>query len=212
MKKKKIIKMQEKKIMSLQDELSYWQDRTEIAETSGDCIDEYNDELREENRRLKEEYDRLFDEYSLYKLRVTDASTAIISLTDLLAERLADGKDYTLDDVKKVAFDKTHSVIYWSDGTKTISECDAQDMENGLYDPKIGFLISLAKKAYGSRMVNQLLKKYFPTTMPKDEIVKDTPVKESASAAESSFAKESRNEPTVSDSNAVVSSEASEQE
>lgn len=212
MKKKKIIKMQKKEIMSLQNELDYWKGRTEIAEASGDCIDEYNDELREENRRLKEEYDRLFDEYSLYKLRVTDASTAIISLTDLLAERLADGKDYTLDDVKKVAFDKTHSVIYWSDGTKTIAECDAQDMENGLYDPKIGFLISLAKKAYGSRMVNQLLRKYFPTTVTKDALVKNTPVNESISTEESSCEEESSNESTVSNSDTVISSEVSDQE
>lgn len=179
MKKKKIIKMQKKEIMSLQNKLDYWQDRTEIAEASGDCIDEYNDELREENRRLKEEYDRLLEEYSLYKFRITDTSAAIIHLADFLSEKLEDDKDYTLDDVKKVAFDKTHSVIYWADGTKTIAKCDAQDMENGLYDPKIGFLISLAKKAYGSNMVNVLLKKYFPATEnPSTE--KNVPTEDSA--------------------------------
>ena len=164
MKKKKIIKRQNKIIEQQEAKIKALEDRNfeilgRLAETNSK-----NFALMEELNRMSNDCED--DEcYCDCTITAEDIAEFLGTLLDSKSDKHTChcNNKYTADDVVKVAYDKTHSVIYWADGTKTISECDKADMDNGLYDARVGFLISLAKKAYGSRMVNLLLKKDFPT-------------------------------------------------
>lgn len=58
-----------------------------------------------------------------------------------------------------VKFHKTTTVIFWSDGTKTIAICDPDDT----YDPVAGFAIAVAKKQLGNQGFHDTLMKLAPT-------------------------------------------------
>lgn len=48
--------------------------------------------------------------------------------------------------VKKVIFNRPATIVFWSDGTKTVVKCG----ENDMYDPEKGFYIACAKKLFGN--------------------------------------------------------------
>ncbi len=48
--------------------------------------------------------------------------------------------------VKKVIYNKPATIVFWSDGTKTVVVCDKKDK----YDPEKGFYIACAKKLFGN--------------------------------------------------------------
>lgn len=48
--------------------------------------------------------------------------------------------------VEKVIFNKPATIIFWSDGTKTVVKCG----ENDTYDKEKGFYIACAKKLFGN--------------------------------------------------------------
>ena len=49
--------------------------------------------------------------------------------------------------IEKVIYNKPATIIKWSDGTKTVVKCDAEDT----YDPVKGLLIAILKKNYGNK-------------------------------------------------------------
>ncbi len=49
-------------------------------------------------------------------------------------------------DVKDVIFNPPATIVLWSDGTKTVSKCSEDDS----YEERLGFLICVAKKYFGS--------------------------------------------------------------
>ncbi len=54
--------------------------------------------------------------------------------------------DDTQPDVKDVIFNPPATVVLWDDGTKTVSKCSEDDS----YEPRLGFLICVAKKYFGN--------------------------------------------------------------
>ena len=48
--------------------------------------------------------------------------------------------------VAKVIYNKPATIVFWSDGTKTVVVCDKKDK----YDPEKGFYIACAKKLFGN--------------------------------------------------------------
>jgi len=57
--------------------------------------------------------------------------------------------------VKKIFINGNRLVILWSDNTRTMSTCG----ENDIFDPEIGFCIAIAKKIYGKKKYQRMLKK-----------------------------------------------------
>lgn len=208
MKKKKIIKRQNKVIKQQEAKIKDLENRAfdilrRLAEANSK-----NFALMEELSRMS---DNCEDDEYCYGCDITaeDIAEFLVALLDSKSDKHSChcNSKYTADDVVKVAYDKTHTVIYWADGTKTISECDKVDMDNGLYDARVGFLISLAKKAYGSRMVNLLLKKYFPTpVVEKQKETEKFPVEttDESSSSNEEVAKDVA-EPAVSEVAEVLS-------
>lgn len=48
--------------------------------------------------------------------------------------------------VTKVIYHNPATIVFWSDGTKTVVKCD----KNDTYDPEKGFYIACAKKLFGN--------------------------------------------------------------
>lgn len=49
-------------------------------------------------------------------------------------------------EVEKVIYNDPATIVFWADGTKTVVKCQRFDV----YDPQVGFLMCIAKKAYGN--------------------------------------------------------------
>lgn len=54
---------------------------------------------------------------------------------------------FTPDPIKKVIYNDPATIIFWSDGTKTIVKC----MEDEDYDPEKGFMAAVTKKVFGDK-------------------------------------------------------------
>lgn len=59
--------------------------------------------------------------------------------------------------VKQVIFNNPATVVFWSDGTKTVVKCS----ENDTFDPEIGLAMAICKKAFGNTgAYNEVFKKW----------------------------------------------------
>lgn len=66
----------------------------------------------------------------------------------LIGEALKQAKGtFTPDSIKKVIYNDPATIIFWSDGTKTIVKC----MEDEEYDPEKGFMAAVTKKVFGDK-------------------------------------------------------------
>lgn len=66
----------------------------------------------------------------------------------MVSEALKNGvKSFTPDSIKKVIYNDPATIIFWSDGTKTIVKC----MEDEDYDPEKGFMAAVTKKVFGDK-------------------------------------------------------------
>lgn len=66
----------------------------------------------------------------------------------LIGEALKQAKvSFTPDSIKKVIYNDPATIIFWSDGTKTVVKC----MENEDYDPEKGFMAAVTRKAFGDK-------------------------------------------------------------
>lgn len=62
--------------------------------------------------------------------------------------------------IEKVMYNNPATIVFWSDGTKTISKCHGEDK----YDPKVGLLLAILKK-FGGSGVSKLMDDWGPTTI-----------------------------------------------
>lgn len=63
------------------------------------------------------------------------------------------------EQLKKVVFHDPATIVYWTDGTKTVVKCQPGDT----FDPLTGFLMAFFKKACGNKgNYNNALKKIVP--------------------------------------------------
>lgn len=60
--------------------------------------------------------------------------------------------------IRKVLTNAPATVIFWSDGTKTVSRCAEEDT----FNPEMGFTICVLKKLMGTQNVKTLLNQWCP--------------------------------------------------
>lgn len=76
----------------------------------------------------------------------TDAQQKVCQV--MVEEALKDAMmSLTPDSIKKVIYNDPATIIFWSDGTKTIVKC----MEDEEYDPEKGFMAAVTKKVFGDK-------------------------------------------------------------
>lgn len=56
-------------------------------------------------------------------------------------------RSFAPDSIKKVIYNDPATIIFWSDGTKTVVKC----MEDEDYDPEKGFMAAVTKKVFGDK-------------------------------------------------------------
>ena len=67
---------------------------------------------------------------------------------------------YVMPHIEKVIFNEPATIVFWSDGTKTVVKCDKDD----IFDPEKGLAMAVAKKVLGTNASNSnyydIFKKY----------------------------------------------------
>ena len=61
--------------------------------------------------------------------------------------------------ITRILFNDPATIVFWSDGTKTVSKCRAPDT----YNPESGVVLCCLKKVVGSGEVTKLLKDWVPS-------------------------------------------------
>ena len=59
--------------------------------------------------------------------------------------------------IKKVIFNKPATIVFWSDGTKTVVKCADFD----IFDPEKGLAMAICKRVYGEEF-HKIFKDYMP--------------------------------------------------
>ena len=75
--------------------------------------------------------------------------------------------------IERVIYSEPATIVFWDDGTKTISKCDKRDE----YDELTGFLLCVLKKTVPHKQWRKALKKYVYGNDPKyvkRDVVKNT--------------------------------------
>ena len=69
--------------------------------------------------------------------------------------------------IKKIMYKPPATIVFWNDGTKTVSVCEKGDV----YNRELGFALCVLKKKYGNKKVHDMLDKYVHsvTKYSKDE-------------------------------------------
>lgn len=65
-------------------------------------------------------------------------------------------------DIKNVIFNDPATIVFWSDGTKTVVKCS----ENDIYDPEKGLAMAFSKKMFGN---DNTFHKHFKKWLPEEE-------------------------------------------
>ena len=68
-------------------------------------------------------------------------------------------------EIKKVIFNKPATIVFWSDGTKTVVKCG----ENDIYDPEKGLAMAVSKKFLGTNKSHSNYMDEFKKWLPKEE-------------------------------------------
>ena len=58
--------------------------------------------------------------------------------------------------IKKIMYKPPATIVFWNDGTKTVSVCEERDE----YNKELGFALCVLKKKYGNKTVHEMLDKY----------------------------------------------------
>ena len=58
--------------------------------------------------------------------------------------------------IKKIMYKPPATIVFWNDGTKTVSVCERGDT----YNKELGFALCVLKKKYGNKMVHEMLDTY----------------------------------------------------
>ena len=76
-------------------------------------------------------------------------------------------KQKAMNSITKVIFNNPATIVFWSDGTKTVVKCDERDE----FDPEKGLAMAICKKYFGGGFYNDIFKKWIPKEeTPKIEI------------------------------------------
>lgn len=67
--------------------------------------------------------------------------------------------------IKNVIFNDPATIVFWSDGAKTVVKCG----ENDIYDPEKGLAMAVAKKYLGTNKSHSNYMDEFKKWLPKDE-------------------------------------------
>lgn len=79
-------------------------------------------------------------------LELEDGRTFQFNPGDLLRDRQGDWRIMTAASIKNVIFNPPATIVFWTDGRKTVVKCNAKDE----FDPEKGLAMAIAKRCSGN--------------------------------------------------------------
>ena len=126
-------------------------------------------------------YNMLYsDKYGSGEIKTSNIDTGAIATTvaeycdnDVIAteavfnhlQKVAYNSMWKRTKIKNVIFNDTATIVFWSDGTKTVVKCG----KNDIYDPEKGLAMAVAKKYLGTNKSHSNYMDEFKKWLPKEE-------------------------------------------
>lgn len=105
-----------------------------------------------------------------YDYNENDIRVSYIPYSDLYNRIISNRqtpKQKAMNSITNVIFNNPATIVFWSDGTKTVVKCDERDE----FDPEKGLAMAICKKYFGGGFYNDIFKKWIPKEeTPKIEI------------------------------------------
>ena len=103
--------------------------------------------------------------YGVEGISTRNASTGDINNASISTRKVEYNAMFKRAKIKNVIFNDTATIVFWSDGTKTVVKCG----ENDIYDPEKGLAMAVAKKYLGTNKSHSNYMDEFKKWLPKEE-------------------------------------------
>lgn len=84
-------------------------------------------------------------------------------LTKKYSINMRSSKQKAIGSIINVIFNDPATIVFWSDGTKTVVKCDERDE----FDPEKGLAMAICKKHFGGGFYNDIFRKWIPEKTPE---------------------------------------------
>lgn len=94
-------------------------------------------------------------------MRYNDYEVNYVPYSDIynrIASYTQTPKQKAMNSITNVIFNNPATIVFWSDGTKTVVKCDERDE----FDPEKGLAMAICKKHFGGGFYNDIFKKWIP--------------------------------------------------
>lgn len=103
--------------------------------------------------------------YGVEGISARNVATGTIDNALISTRKVAYNSMWKRTKIKNVIFNDPATIVFWSDGTKTVVKCG----ENDIYDPEKGLAMAVAKKYLGTNKSHSNYMDEFKKWLPKDE-------------------------------------------
>ena len=108
--------------------------------------------------------------YSAEGISTSNVATGTINNASVSTRKVAYNSMWKRTKIKNVIFNDPATIVFWSDGTKTVVKCG----ENDIYDPEKGLAMAVAKKYLGTNKSHSNYMDEFKKWLPKEEELSNT--------------------------------------
>ena len=103
--------------------------------------------------------------YGAEGISTSNVATGTINNASVSTRKVAYNSMWKRTKIKNVIFNDPATIVFWSDGTKTVVKCG----ENDIYDPEKGLAMAVAKKYLGTNKSHSNYMDEFKKWLPKEE-------------------------------------------
>ena len=103
--------------------------------------------------------------YGAEGISTRNAATGDINNASISTTKVEYNAMWKRTKIKNVIFNDTATIVFWSDGTKTVVKCG----KNDIYDPEKGLAMAVAKKYLGTNKSHSNYMDEFKKWLPKEE-------------------------------------------
>ena len=107
--------------------------------------------------------------YGAEGISTSNVATGTINNVSVSTRKVAYNSMWKRTKIKNAIFNDPATIVFWSDGTKTVVKCG----ENDIYDPEKGLAMAVAKKYLGTNKSHSNYMDEFKKWLPKEEETSD---------------------------------------
>ena len=103
--------------------------------------------------------------YGAEGISTSNIATGTINNASVSTRKVAYNSMWKRTKIKNVIFNDPSTIVFWSDGTKTVVKCG----ENDIYDPEKGLAMAVSKKYLGTNKSHSNYMDEFKKWLPQEE-------------------------------------------